>query len=100
MSERQDAIEILLVEDNPVDAKMVKEALHMANIRHRIAHVDDGEAALRVLRCEPPHENAARPAVVILDLRLPRLSGHAVLGAMKAPPEFRDIPVLVLTTSA
>ena len=93
-------VEILLVEDNPVDAMMIREALHLAKIRHQVSHVEDGEAALRFLRNEPPFDRAARPDVVILDLRLPRVSGHAVLGAMKADPGLRPIPVLVLTTSS
>ena len=100
MAEPVPPIEILLVEDNPVDAMMIKEALHLAKIRHQVSLLEDGEAALRYLRNEPPHENAARPDVVILDLRLPRVSGHAVLGAMKSDPELRPIPVLVLTTSS
>jgi chemotaxis family two-component system response regulator Rcp1 len=99
MTETQ-PVEILLVEDNPVDAMMVKEALHLTKIRHQLSLVEDGEAALRFLRNESPHEKAARPDVVILDLRLPRVSGHAVLGAMKADPGLRPIPVLVLTTSS
>jgi two-component system, chemotaxis family, response regulator Rcp1 len=93
-------IEILLVEDNPVDAMMIREALHLAKIRHQLTILEDGEAALRYLRNEPPHDQAARPEVVILDLRLPRVSGHAVLGAMKADPDLRPIPVMVLTTSS
>ena len=100
MSEEARHVEILLIEDNPVDAMMVKEALHMAKIRHQLSLMEDGEAALRFLRNEPPHEKAPRPDVVILDLRLPRVSGHAVLGAMKADPGLRPIPVLVLTTSS
>jgi CheY-like chemotaxis protein len=93
-------IEVLLIEDNPVDAMMIKEALHFAGIRHQLSHIEDGEGALRFLRKEPPHDRAARPDVVILDLRLPRVSGHAVLGAMKTDPDLRPIPVLVLTTSS
>ena len=100
MPDTSQPVEILLVEDNPVDAMMIKEALHLARIRHQLSSVEDGEAALRFLRNEHPHERAARPEVVILDLRLPRVSGHAVLGAMKSDPELRQIPVLVLTTSS
>jgi len=92
--------EILLVEDNPVDKMMISEALHLAEIRHRLSHVGDGEAALQFLRRKPPHENAARPDVVILDLRLPKIDGHGVLTAMKLDPDLKPIPVLVLTTSA
>jgi CheY-like chemotaxis protein len=100
MPEQAQPVEILLVEDNPVDAMMIREALHLARIRHQVSLIEDGEAALRFLRNEPPYEKAARPDVVILDLRLPRVSGHAVLGAMKADPQLRPIPVLVLTTSS
>lgn len=100
MPDPSQPVEILLVEDNPVDAMMIKEALHLAKIRHQLSLVEDGEAALRFLRNEHPHEKAARPEVVILDLRLPRVSGHAVLGAMKSDPGLRQIPVLVLTTSS
>ena len=100
MPEQAPPVEILLVEDNPVDAMMIKEALHLAKIRHQVSLLEDGEAALRYLRNEPPYESAARPDVVILDLRLPRVSGHAVLGAMKSDPDLRPIPVLVLTTSS
>jgi CheY-like chemotaxis protein len=92
--------EILLVEDNPVDKMMISEALHLAGIRHRLSHVGDGEAALQFLRRTPPHESAARPDVVILDLRLPKIDGHGVLVAMKSDQNLRRIPVLVLTTSA
>ena len=100
MPDPSQPVEILLVEDNPVDAMMIKEALHLAKIRHQLSLVEDGEAALRFLRNEHPHESAPRPEVVILDLRLPRVSGHAVLGAMKSDPGLRPIPVLVLTTSS
>ncbi len=99
MPER-DTTEILLVEDNPVDARMIREALHLAEIRHRLSHVTDGEAALQFLRREPPHEAAPRPEVVILDLRLPKIGGHEVMAAMKADQDLKPIPVLVLTTSA
>ncbi len=100
MPERESPAEILLVEDNPVDARMIREALHLAEIRHHLSHVVDGEAALQFLRHEPPHENAPRPEVVILDLRLPKIGGHEVLAAMKADQNLRPIPVLVMTTSA
>jgi CheY-like chemotaxis protein len=100
MPDRELPTEILLVEDNLVDARMIREALHLAEIRHRLSHVVDGEAALQFLRREPPHESAPRPGVVILDLRLPRVSGHEVLAAMRADQDLRVIPVLVLTTSA
>ena len=100
MPERESPAEILLVEDNPVDARMIREALHLTEIRHRLTHVGDGEAALQFLRREPPHENAPRPEVVILDLRLPKIGGHEVLTAMKADQNLRPIPVLVMTTSA
>lgn len=59
----------------------------------------NGEEALAFLRRTPPHRGAARPEVIVLDLKLPRVSGHAVLGAIKLDPELRSIPIIVLTSS-
>jgi CheY-like chemotaxis protein len=100
MVDRSQFIEILLVEDNPVDARMIREALHIAEIKHNLTIVGDGESALQFLHRETPHENAPVPQIVLLDLRLPRVSGHAVLAAMKGHPQLKSIPVLILTSSA
>jgi two-component system, chemotaxis family, response regulator Rcp1 len=92
-------IEIVLVEDNPADARFFREALFLAGIRHQLAIVTNGEEALVYLRRQEPFCAAPRPDVIVLDLKLPRVSGHAVLGVIRLDPELRSIPVVVLTSS-
>ncbi len=92
-------IEILLVEDNPGDVRLTREALAEAKVRNNLAVASDGVEALAYLRREPPHENATRPDLVLLDLNLPRKDGREVLGEIKADPDLRRLPVVVLTTS-
>jgi CheY-like chemotaxis protein len=92
-------IEILLVEDSPADVRFFREALHLAGVRHHLSVVTNGEEALAFLRRQAPFRGAPRPEVVVLDLKLPRVSGHAVLGAIKLDPELRSIPIVVLTSS-
>ncbi len=93
------AAEILLVEDNPGDARLTLEALADSKIRNTVHHVGDGAAALAVLRREGEHAAAPRPDLILLDLNLPGLDGREVLGAIKSDPALRSIPVVVLTTS-
>ena len=97
---RMRPIEILLVEDNPGDVRLTREALAEAKVRNNLAVANDGVEALAYLRREPPHENATRPDLVLLDLNLPRKDGREVLAAIKADPDLRRLPVVVLTTSA
>lgn len=92
-------VEILLVEDNPADVRFFREALHLAGIRHQLSVVTNGEEALAFLHRQGRFQSAPRPEVVVLDLKLPRVSGHAVLGAIRVHPELRAIPVVVLTSS-
>ena len=92
-------IEILLVEDNPGDVRLTREALAEAKVRNNLAVASDGVEALAYLRHEPPHEGAIRPDLVLLDLNLPRKDGREVLAEIKADPELRRLPVVVLTTS-
>lgn len=92
-------IEILLVEDNPADVRFFREALHMAGIRHRLSVVTNGEEAMAYLHQQSPFRSAVRPEIVVLDLKLPRVSGHAVLAAIRVDPELRTIPVVVLSSS-
>ena len=92
-------IEILLVEDNPADVRFFREALHMAGIRHQLAVATNGEEAMALLHRVGQFRSAARPEVIVLDLKLPRVSGHAVLAAIRVDPELRTIPVVVLTSS-
>lgn len=95
----QRPIEILLVEDNPADVRFFREALHLAGIRHQLSVVTHGEEALMFLRRQRAHRNAPRPEVIVLDLKLPRVSGHAVLGAIKLDPGLSRIPIVVLSSS-
>ena len=92
-------IEILLVEDNPADVRFFSEALHMARIRHTLSVVTNGEEAMAFLHRQVPYQSAPRPEVIVLDLKLPRVSWHAVLAALRVDPELRSIPVVVLTSS-
>jgi CheY-like chemotaxis protein len=93
------AIEILLVEDSPSDVLMTKAALESAKLPHHLHVVEDGEQALAFLRQEGMYANAPRPAVILLDLNLPRKDGREVLAAFKADGLLKVIPVVVLTTS-
>lgn len=92
-------IDILLVEDNPGDVRLAVEALAEAKVHNRLNTVSDGEAALKFLHKQSPHENAPRPDLVLLDLNLPRKSGREVLAEIKADPDLKRIPVVILTTS-
>jgi CheY-like chemotaxis protein len=93
---------ILLVEDNLPHAELVKRTLEAHQLTHRLYHVRDGEAALAYLFRQGEYANRAtspRPHVVLLDLRLPKLSGLEVLKAIRASTELYTMPVVVLTTS-
>ena len=92
-------IEILLVEDNPADVRWARETLKEARLQNTTNVVMDGEAAMAYLRQEGKYSSAARPDLILLDLNLPKKSGGEVLDEVKADPRFRDIPIVVLTTS-
>src|SRR5262249_2751672 len=92
-------IEILLVEDNAEDAQVTLDALREGRVRNRIHWVEDGEDALAFLRRNGRHSGAPRPDLILLDLRLPRMSGHEVLMTVKEEPAWRRIPVVIMTTS-
>ncbi len=95
------AVEILLVEDNPADVRLTREALRegAGGLRHRLHVVEDGVQALAFLRREAGYWEVPRPDLILLDLNLPRKDGREVLQEIKADPELRSIPVVVLTTS-
>ena len=94
------AIKVLLVEDDPGDVLITREALSAAKLMHNLHVVDNGEAAVSYLRREGEYLGATRPDLVLLDLNLPRLDGREVLAIVKADTELRRIPVVVLTTSS
>ena len=91
-------INVLLVEDDPGDVLMTREAFD-EYLHNRLDVVTDGAEALAFLRREGPHADAVRPDLILLDLNLPRRDGREVLQEVKADPELRAIPVIVLTTS-
>lgn len=93
-------VHILLVEDSLADIELTLEALEEAKFLNEVQTVRDGAAALDHLHRRNGHESAPRPDLVILDLNLPKRSGHEVLADLKADPDLRRIPVAVLTTSS
>jgi chemotaxis family two-component system response regulator Rcp1 len=91
--------DLLLVEDNPGDVELTREALRECALPLRTWVAHDGVEALAFLRRTGAHAEAPRPALVLLDLNLPRLDGRGVLAEMKGDAALRDIPVVVLTSS-
>ena len=98
-NENGHAIEILLVEDNPGDVRLTREALKEAKVRNSLSVASDGVEAMAFLRREGIYSMAPRPDIVLLDLNLPKKDGRQVLTEVKADPELRRIPVVILTTS-
>jgi len=92
-------MDILLVEDNPGDARLAFEAFKEAGITSRLSLVNDGVRAMSYLRREEPYQQVSTPDIVLLDLNMPRKSGREVLADMKADPRLKHIPVIVLSTS-
>lgn len=92
-------INILMVEDNPGDARLTREALKESKLANNLYHAKDGVEAMAFLRCEAPYADAPQPDIVLLDLNLPRKDGREVLAEMKEDPALKHIPVVVLTTS-
>ncbi|TKR22494.1 response regulator [Cellulomonas hominis] len=92
-------IDVLLVEDDPGDVLMTREAFEDNKVANRLQVVSDGVSALAFLRKEGEHADAPTPDLVLLDLNLPRMDGREVLEAMKGDDALRSIPVVVLTTS-
>lgn len=93
-------IEVLLVEDNPADADLTREALEASKLVLNLSVAVDGEQCLNFLRRAGEFSNAPRPDLILLDLNLPRVSGREVLAEIKNAPGLRTIPVVVLTSSA
>lgn len=92
-------IEILLIEDNPGDVMLTKEAFSRMKVRNTIHTVTDGEQALAYLHRRPPYEAAQRPHLILLDLNLPGLDGREVLQEIKGDDALKSIPVVVMTSS-
>lgn len=98
MADRKE-IDVLLVEDDPGDVLMTREAFEENKVANRLAVVSDGESAMAYLRKEGAYAHVTTPDLVLLDLNLPRMDGREVLAAMKGDDALRSIPVVVLTTS-
>ena len=92
-------IVILMVEDNPGDVRLTVEALKEGKVRNILHTVEDGEEAMKFLRHQGTYAKAPRPDLVLLDLNLPKKNGREVLAEIKADPELRRIPVVILTVS-
>lgn len=92
-------IRVLLVEDSPTDLLMTREALDRSKVLLDVHAVDDGEKTIEFLRRRGKYSNAPRPDLIILDLNLPKKDGREVLAEIKADPDLKSIPVVILTTS-
>jgi CheY-like chemotaxis protein len=99
MSGRGEPVEILLVEDNPGDVRLTKEALREGKVYNNLHWAKDGVEALEFLRREGKHADAPRPDIILLDLNLPKKDGREVLSEIKNDDQLKHIPVVVLTTS-
>jgi two-component system, chemotaxis family, response regulator Rcp1 len=100
MSNAKKALEILLVEDNPADVRLTREAFREGKILNNLAVVKDGVEAMEFVRREGAYADAPRPDLILLDLNLPRKDGREVLREIKNDSNLRRIPVVVLTTSS
>ena len=92
-------IEILLVEDNPGDVRLTEEALNESKLLLNVHVVGDGVEALAFIKREGNFSDAPHPDLILLDLNLPRMDGHEFLSKIKDDPDFRRIPVVILTVS-
>lgn len=92
-------VEILLVEDNPGDVRLTKEALREGKVYSNLHWAKDGVEALEFLRREGKYADAPRPDIILLDLNLPKKDGREVLESIKNDERFKQIPVVILTTS-
>ena len=97
--DNREPIEILLVEDNPGDVRLTKEAFRDCKIKSNISVVIDGAEAIKFLRNEGQFKDSVKPNLILLDLNLPKVNGIEVLKEIKSDPKLKMIPVIILTTS-
>lgn len=102
MTNRPRPATIVMADDDPDDRQLAADALNEARLANPVVFVEDGEELLEYLRSTGRHAGtpASRPAVILLDLNMPRMDGREALEHIKADPALRPIPVVVLTTSA
>ncbi|MES2154732.1 MAG: response regulator [bacterium] len=91
--------EILLVDDNPTEVALMEEALTSSRLTNRLHAVQDGVEAMAFLRHEGPYKGSPRPGLILLDLNMPRKGGLQTLSEIKADPDLRGIPTVMLTSS-
>jgi CheY-like chemotaxis protein len=96
---RKGVVDIMLVEDNPADARLTEEAMRDCGLPTKLHHVWDGEQAMEFLRHSAGYQDAPRPDIILLDLNMPKMDGRAVLQQLKGDKALMTIPVVVLTTS-
>ncbi|HEY5901185.1 MAG TPA: response regulator, partial [Anaerolineales bacterium] len=92
-------VEILLVEDSPADVRLTQEVFKEGRVRNRLSVAWDGEEAMARLHRQGNFADAVLPDIILLDLNLPRKDGRQVLAEIKADPDLRRIPIVILTTS-
>jgi chemotaxis family two-component system response regulator Rcp1 len=92
-------VEVLLVEDNPGDIRLIQEAFHEGEMSSNLNVARDGEQAMAYLRQQGIYSGSPRPAFILLDLNLPRKDGREVLAEIKQDKALRQIPVVILSTS-
>lgn len=93
-------VEVLLVEDNPGDVRLVKEALRDCKLPINLVVAQDGEEAYQLLFNAPPDRSSRRPDLILLDLNLPKRSGHEVLRCLKEDATLQTIPVIVVSSAS
>ena len=93
------SVEILLVEDNPADVLLMKEALQEGKMSNNLHIAGNGDEAMDFLRKRGKFENAVRPDLIMLDLNLPKKDGMEVLAEVKNDPDLKKIPIVIITTS-
>ncbi|MGZ7096115.1 MAG: response regulator [Methanobacterium sp.] len=96
----ENGVNILLVEDNPADARLIEEVFKDTNVGNRIFVVKDGVEAMDFLNHQNKFSDAPRPEIILLDLNLPRKDGREVLKEVKENDELKSIPIVILTTSS
>ncbi|WP_114416727.1 response regulator [Marinospirillum perlucidum] len=93
------SLQVLLVEDEPADAHLVRLAFRESQLDIQMDQVVDGLDALAYLKKDPPYEQAATPGLILLDLNMPRMNGREFLAEVKKDAGLKRLPVVVLTTS-
>lgn len=92
-------VEILAIEDNPGDVRLIKEALKESKLDSKLTVAEDGMEAMAILRREGKYRDSKLPDIILLDLKLPRKGGLEVLDEIKVDEDLKRIPVIILTSS-